>query len=165
MGVSDTGVAVWGSSKTYEGVHAETQSTRTAALAAIQANTPSDSAAPFARHDGNRTAAVFVGNVHITRHIQFENADCAEECDIAAESSAAPGTVMVLDDEGQLREAFRAYDKRVAGVISAQAPDATRQVSSSTGSRRGATGHRSRFWARSSVTSTPSTGTSRLATC
>ncbi len=48
-------------------------------------------------------------------------ADCAEEFDIAQPAEAVeiePGTVMVLDQEGGLRQSQRAYDKRVAGVIS-----------------------------------------------
>ncbi len=61
----------------------------------------------------------FKGEVEVTGDITLVNAaDCAEDFDISAESSAEPGTVMVLDDESKLRESFRSYDKRVAGVIS-----------------------------------------------
>jgi hypothetical protein len=48
------------------------------------------------------------------------NADCAEEFDISEYESGnvESGTVMILDENGKLRVSERAYDKRVAGVIS-----------------------------------------------
>jgi hypothetical protein len=118
-GDSTDGIGVWGTSVNSEGIHAETHSTVTAALAAYQKNPASDSAALYAKHDGRRTAAFFEGNVLISGHIEFlQAADCAEDFDISAESCAEPGTVMALDDEGNLRESCQPYDKRVAGVIS-----------------------------------------------
>ena len=48
--------------------------------------------------------------------IILQNADCAEEFDISEE--VEPGTVMVLDAEGKLRQSVDPYDKKVAGVIS-----------------------------------------------
>jgi len=73
--------------------------------------------------------AVFDGSVSFTRGIggtlhcfdvilDANSADCAEEFDLAAAERAAPGTVMVLDDTGALRPSDRAYDRRVAGVVS-----------------------------------------------
>lgn len=50
--------------------------------------------------------------------IILENADCAEEFDIAAVAALEPGTVVVLDDDGKLGASAEAYDRRVAGVIS-----------------------------------------------
>jgi hypothetical protein len=50
--------------------------------------------------------------------IVLQNADCAEEFDIAAAENVEPGTVMVLDQEGKLQQSREAYDKKVAGVIS-----------------------------------------------
>ena len=118
-GSSDAGVGVWGTSVNSEGIHAETHSTVTASIAAYQKNPASDSAALYAKHDGNRTAAFFEGNVLISGHIEFlQGADCAEDFEIAVESCAEPGTVMALDEEGNLRESCQPYDKRVAGVIS-----------------------------------------------
>src|SRR5204863_151433 len=46
------------------------------------------------------------------------NADCAEEFDVIEAVQVEPGTVMVLDQEGALRQSEHAYDKKVAGVIS-----------------------------------------------
>jgi hypothetical protein len=69
---------------------------------------------------GNRIAARFEGDVEVTHggDIRLENSDCAEDFDIADPHSAEPGTVMVVSEEGALRESRYAYDKRVAGVIS-----------------------------------------------
>lgn len=51
--------------------------------------------------------------------IILQNADCAEEFDLAEDAPATePGTVMVLDDDAKLRQSAGAYDRRVAGVIS-----------------------------------------------
>jgi hypothetical protein len=72
-----------------------------------------------------------LGAVHITQNltvdgdlvsagdIQLTNAaDCAEDFDVYDIEQAQPGTVMVLGEEGKLRQSQMAYDKRVAGVIS-----------------------------------------------
>jgi hypothetical protein len=67
---------------------------------------------------GGRLAGRFEGDVEVTGDIRLTNADCAEDFDIAGLESVEPGTVMVIDSEGALRESDRAYDKRVAGVIS-----------------------------------------------
>jgi hypothetical protein len=45
-------------------------------------------------------------------------ADCAEQFDMCDATSAEPGTIVVIDDEGKLRESQCAYDRRVAGVVS-----------------------------------------------
>jgi hypothetical protein len=50
--------------------------------------------------------------------IILSNADCAEEFDVSTLTEAAPGTVMVLGDHGQLEPCCCAYDARVAGVVS-----------------------------------------------
>lgn len=67
---------------------------------------------------GGRLAGFFEGDVEVTGDIRLKNADCAEDFDIAGLAKVEPGTVMVIDSEGTLRESDRAYDKRVAGVIS-----------------------------------------------
>lgn len=46
------------------------------------------------------------------------NADCAEDFDVCDATQVEPGTVMVLDSGGELRESSAPYDKRVAGVVS-----------------------------------------------
>jgi hypothetical protein len=58
------------------------------------------------------------GDINVTGDIILTGADCAEEFDIIDAESAQPGTVMVIDDNGALRPSVKAYDKRVAGIIS-----------------------------------------------
>lgn len=50
--------------------------------------------------------------------ITLNNADCAEDFDILESEQIEPGTVMVIEQEGKLRQSSIPYDKRVAGVIS-----------------------------------------------
>lgn len=50
--------------------------------------------------------------------IVLNNADCAEDFDLAPAVAAEPGTVMVLDPRGALLPSTTAYDRTVAGVIS-----------------------------------------------
>jgi hypothetical protein len=45
-------------------------------------------------------------------------ADCAEEFTAAGADLPAPGTVLVLDDGGTVRESTEPYDRKVAGVVS-----------------------------------------------
>lgn len=49
--------------------------------------------------------------------IILRNADCAEDFDVV-DVTVEAGTVMIIDDNGKLRPAEAAYDRRVAGVIS-----------------------------------------------
>ena len=67
---------------------------------------------------GGRLAGFFEGDVEVTGDIRLTNADCAEDFDVSGADRVEPGTVMVLGTEGALAESHRAYDKRVAGVIS-----------------------------------------------
>lgn len=67
---------------------------------------------------GSVLAARFEGDVEVTGDIRLANADCAEHFELAGGQRVDPGTVMVLGDQGALRESDQPYDKRVAGVIS-----------------------------------------------
>jgi|GEM_PF-2210406 len=89
-GISRTGDGVFGESITGVGVHGK----------------------------GLRLAGFFEGDVEVTGDIRLTNADCAEDFDMSGTDKVEPGTVMVLGDEGALSESQKAYDKRVAGVIS-----------------------------------------------
>jgi hypothetical protein len=44
--------------------------------------------------------------------------DCAEQFDTLGAVAIMPGTIVVIDDSGTLRESQSAYDRRVAGVVS-----------------------------------------------
>jgi hypothetical protein len=57
-------------------------------------------------------------NISVRGDVQLTNADVAEDFDIAGPDRVPAGTVMVFGSEGALCESDRAYDKRVAGVIS-----------------------------------------------
>jgi hypothetical protein len=74
-------------------------------------------------NDGN----LFLNNGHIfgketTKIFCFDvnliGGDCAEDFDVASKENVDPGTLMVVDEEGLLRQSARPYDNRVVGVIS-----------------------------------------------
>ena len=123
-GTSDNSVGVWGTSVNFEGVHAETQSPTTAAIAAYNLNEEGTGAAIYAKKVGPGVASFFDGNVYVSGElavkidIRLENADCAEDFDIVDADLIDPGTVMVVGEEGALHQSHQAYEKRVAGVIS-----------------------------------------------
>lgn len=72
----------------------------------------------YVQHKSNVMTLTHDGKVTILGHIVLTQADCAEEFDIEEFAKIEPGTVMVLDQNGTLRQSESAYDKRVAGVIS-----------------------------------------------
>ena len=124
MGKSKSGVGVWGTSETNEAIHAESNSL-IATIAAYNVNAAGKGFALYGRKEGDvGFAGFFEGNVWVSKKLSvgddivLANADCAEDFDIAGLVKVEPGTVMVIDSEGALRESDRAYDKRVAGVIS-----------------------------------------------
>jgi hypothetical protein len=125
-GNSTGGAGVWGSSKTGEGVHGETNSPTVAAIAAFNLNPNGTGAAVFGQKIGNNGhAGFFDGNVHVTRSLLVEGditlpnaGDFAEDFCVAEYQVAEPGTVMVLCDDEMLRPSDKPYDKRVAGVVS-----------------------------------------------
>jgi hypothetical protein len=63
-------------------------------------------------------AGRFEGDVEVTGDVRLIGADCAEEFDVVETEIVEPGTVMVLGEKSELRPSYKAYDKRVAGVIS-----------------------------------------------
>jgi hypothetical protein len=50
--------------------------------------------------------------------IRLPGADYAEQFDLAGAQQLEPGTVVVIDENGALRESSAAYDRKVAGVVS-----------------------------------------------
>ena len=67
---------------------------------------------------GGTYAGYFEGIVMVTGDIQLQNADCAEDFEVLATETVEAGTVMALNDIGQLEQGKQPYDKRVAGVVS-----------------------------------------------
>jgi len=62
-------------------------------------------------------AGHFFGDVLVTGDVKLVGGDCAEDFDLVESEAAEPGTVMVIDEDGALRRGWRAYDRRVAGVV------------------------------------------------
>ena len=58
------------------------------------------------------------GNVTVPGDIILAGADCAEQFDVSEAVVPEPGTVLVIDEGGALRESCQPYDKKVAGVVS-----------------------------------------------
>jgi len=58
------------------------------------------------------------GLISVAGDIVLTGADCAEQFDVTGAAPPEPGTVLVIDKEGYLRESSEAYDKKVAGVVS-----------------------------------------------
>ena len=110
-----------------EGVHAESSSPVTAAIACYQNHPTGTGAALFAKHINSKdgTAAYFEGNVVVTGDLSFPGADFAEDFDVDDSEAIEPGTVMVLDSEGRATPSSRAYDKTVVGVTAGAGSFAT----------------------------------------
>ena len=58
------------------------------------------------------------GNIRADGDVLLTGADCAEQFDVAVLGCLEPGTVVVIEDGGALRESREPYDTRVAGVVS-----------------------------------------------
>src|SRR5262249_19461998 len=56
------------------------------------------------------------GNIRASGDVFLSGADVAEDFDVTG--PAEPGSVMVIDEDGALRQSEKPYDKKVAGVIS-----------------------------------------------
>jgi hypothetical protein len=69
-------------------------------------------------NDADGRLSIIASTLSVSGDIVLQNADCAEEFDIASAEEAEPGTVMVLDESGHLRPSSEPYDKKVAGVVS-----------------------------------------------
>jgi hypothetical protein len=121
---SGGGFGLFAESQTNEAVHAQTNSDRTAAIAAYNSNPQSDMPALFAKKEGSRGhAGVFMGNVWVhgvldVDQLRIRHADFAEEFVVSADAGVEPGMVMVLKDGLEIAPCEQAYDRCVAGVIS-----------------------------------------------
>ncbi len=114
VGESDTFQGVFGHSRANAGVVGESEE-----FDGVFGMSKKATAAGVSGHNAaGGLAGFFEGDVEVTGDIRLTNADCAEDFDVSGADKAEPGTVMVLGNEGALSESQRAYDKRVAGVIS-----------------------------------------------
>ena len=71
--------------------------------------------AVYGRSFGRGLAGKFIGHVEVTGDIRLTNGDIAEN--FVSDAEPEPGTVMVLADDGGVRESCRVYDRRVVGVV------------------------------------------------
>ncbi len=113
VGESDTFQGVFGHSRANAGVVGESEE-----FDGVFGMSKKDGGGVSVQVTGGRLAGFFEGDVEVTGDIRLTNADCAEDFDVSGADKVEPGTVMVLGNEGALSESQRAYDKRVAGVIS-----------------------------------------------
>jgi hypothetical protein len=109
----NTGPGVFGESHGFDGVTGHSLSNAHAGVAGLNDH---GGFGVYGRSSGS--AGFFEGNVTVTGDIFLQNADCAEDFDIAALDGVEPGSVMVIGDDSGLRESDQPYDKRVAGVVS-----------------------------------------------
>lgn len=145
-GSSTTGAGLWAYSETGEGLYTEISSSSYAVVAYNRMKNPlplppllGEVTGPGGAIYGEAAyghAGYFVGKVHVVgRHevtgditasgsvtvkgdIFLTGADCAEHFDSSGTDRIEPGTVVVIDEQGGLRQSREAYDKRVAGVVS-----------------------------------------------
>ena len=87
-----------------------------------------------------------VNTITVHKDVVITGADCAEQFDMHDAAAPEPGTIVVIDDDGTLRECQSPYDKRVAELYPARAN--TGRPSCSIGGHRRKAGHLSPWWAR-----------------
>jgi hypothetical protein len=115
---SGTNVGVFGESQTTNGVFGVTHSSSVAAVSGVNKN------GGIGVFGEGRIAGSFSGDVEITGDLTIFNgkdirlSDFAEDFDVSGLEEIEPGNVVVLDDEGSVRQSRAAYDHKVAGVVS-----------------------------------------------
>jgi hypothetical protein len=57
------------------------------------------------------------GKITVTEDVYLAGGDCAEQFDFAGSQLPAPGSLVVMGDEGALVESHSAYDRKVVGVV------------------------------------------------
>jgi hypothetical protein len=112
ISTKDTGTAVFGESTNGEGVRGVSHNTSHAGVVGV--NTAGGDAGFF---DGHVTVTS-KGTITCS-DMNISNADCAEEFELfEAAAAIEAGTLMSFRNDGTLCPSERAYDNRVAGVIS-----------------------------------------------
>ena len=112
------GNGVLGVSAAGDGVHGQTEAADSSGVAGVH-NAGGNGV--YGSSSGN--AGYFQGNVQVTGDLTvagdllLPGADCAEHFDAAALEPLEPGTLLVLDGFGALRESGEPYDRKVAGVV------------------------------------------------
>jgi hypothetical protein len=102
-GHSDTNAGVVGESQSFDGVWGQSHNLQAAGVSG---------------HNPGGLAGYFDGNVVVTGDLLLAGADYAESFASNEPARIAPGSVVVLDDDGGVELCEQAYDGRVAGVVS-----------------------------------------------
>jgi hypothetical protein len=58
------------------------------------------------------------GDITVSGDVLLQGADCAEQFSAVGTEPPTPGSVVVIDEDGNVRQSEVAYDKKVAGVVS-----------------------------------------------
>lgn len=127
------GPGVYGSSANWDGVHGDSQSSQHAGVSGVN-----QAAGIGVYGASNGEAGHFEGNVTINGTLTHNGdcsvngtltvktdvvllaagQDCAEQFELNEADQLEPGTVVVIDRNGALRESHTAYDRKVAGIVS-----------------------------------------------
>jgi hypothetical protein len=78
----------------------------------------SDVGAGIVGYSRSFLAGLFLGSVQVNGDLFLPGADCAEHFLFRDAQDLEAGSVVVIDQEGALKESTQEYDKKVAGVIS-----------------------------------------------
>ena len=115
---TSTGCAVYGGSTAGDGVHGESKGASMSGVAGIH---NSGGNGVYGRSSGNAGCfdgnVVVNGNVTATGDILLPGADCAEQFECAGMRGIDAGSLVIVGEEGVIRECEGAYDRRVAGVV------------------------------------------------
>lgn len=117
-GECDTGDGVYGASASWNGVEGNSWSPAHAGVAG-----QNNAGGPGVWGSSSGNAGQFEGNVAVSGTLTvggdviLSNADCAEDFDVVG-SDPAPGTVMVMGGDGNLRPCETEYSTAVVGVVS-----------------------------------------------
>jgi hypothetical protein len=123
QGAPAFGAGVWGDSRNADGVMGISHSK---AGAGVSANNDAGGYGLYATASGPKPAGHFDGDVTVNGTLNVsgdvflggQGQDCAEQFNVSAKVTAEPGTVMVINGEGELEPSQLPYDKKAAGVIS-----------------------------------------------
>ncbi|HEV2386045.1 MAG TPA: hypothetical protein VGS20_02205 [Candidatus Acidoferrales bacterium] len=119
VATSDGGQALSASSKNDVGIFAQGATWAAVFNGRLVVNPSPTAKDPGANPPPDGSIVITGGSLFVNKgDVILGNADCAEDFEIAGSPQVEPGTVMVLECDGGLRESSAPYDKRVAGVIS-----------------------------------------------
>lgn len=125
-GSSGSSYGVYGQSITGAGVRGDTGDNGMAGVIGVGGkNAPAGRFQGNVEIDGDITSVTTISvgtitanTVNVSNDVILTGEDCAEQFDMHEASAPEPGSLVVIADDGTLRESETPYDPRVAGVIS-----------------------------------------------